>query len=164
MRVTCTKSFGNAVTPTYGRLDGTLVSVVPPNHHGCNGDSTHIHLQVKANAAIYDVAVNVDGLWTEVDHDPIGIAWTEGWNTTASLDYPSRLGLHSGVFKTTDANALAHELDQVNHISVFATGYGPTGVHLVHRNGNDHDGALVLNPLSSKPRYVAFRFDNKPSF
>src|SRR5690349_2831550 len=59
MRLPCTGSFGSALSTSYGRLDGYLVAIVPPGNGGCNADTDHIHLQVKMNGAIYDVAVNV---------------------------------------------------------------------------------------------------------
>src|SRR4051794_24097371 len=58
-RIACTSSFGAALTntPTFGRLDGYLVAIVPPGGgSACNADSSHLHLQVRMNGAVYDVA------------------------------------------------------------------------------------------------------------
>lgn len=154
----CTNAFGTGLSTAFGRLDGILVSVVSPEHRGCNGDATHLHLQIEANAATYDVAVNVDGLSAEISHAPVGPAWSEGWHDNEALDYVGALGVHAPAFAPTHAPAIELELGVVNHISVFATGYGPTGAHLVHRNGNGRDGAIVLNPLGTQARIVMFRF------
>src|SRR5882757_3056191 len=59
LRLPCTSTFGNAMTATFGRLDGFLVAIVPPGSSNCQGDASHIHLQLQVNGAIYDVAVNV---------------------------------------------------------------------------------------------------------
>ncbi len=70
--------------------------------------------------------------------------------------------MHAESFTPFAAGALATKLEgelaTVNHLSVFATGYGPTGVHEVHRNPPRHDGALVLDPLSAKPHLLLFHF------
>src|SRR5215813_10038860 len=58
-RQTCTSQFGNALSSTFGRLDGYLVSIVPPMTGPCNADTAHVHLQIKMNNQIYDVAVDV---------------------------------------------------------------------------------------------------------
>ena len=158
VRNACTSALGNALSTFHGRLDGTLVSIVPPSQHTCNGDSTHVHLQVQMSGAVYDVAVNVDGLEADLPHAMVDGAWTEGWHTTDNLDYPTTLGIHSTIFKTTSATALMAALENVNHISVYATGYGPTGAHLVHRQSNNRDGAIVADPLGATPHYFVFRF------
>src|SRR5258706_669036 len=69
-RLACTSTFGTALTasPTYGRLDGFLVAIVPPgNGSACNADSTHVHLQVRMTGAVYDVAVDVSNGQTGID-------------------------------------------------------------------------------------------------
>ncbi len=158
-RKACTSAFGGALSAVHGRMDGVLVAIVPPSAHMCNADSTHVHLQVLVSNAVYDVAVNVDGLAADVSHAMVDGPWLEGWHTTSDLlDYPTTLGVHSGVFATTNAQSLMNALANVNHISVFATGYGATGVHLVHRKGNGNDGAIVANPLGAEPHFFVFRF------
>jgi hypothetical protein len=157
-RKSCTSNFGNALSTFHGRLDGTLVAIVPPSAHMCNADSTHVHLQIQMNAAVYDVAVNVDGLQADLPHAMVDGAWAEGWHSSDALDYPTALGVHSTAFKTTSAQGLMAALENANHLSVFATAYGPTGVHLVHRKGNNSDGAIVVNPLGVTPHWFLFRF------
>jgi hypothetical protein len=114
------------------------------------------------NGSIYDVAANVDGLETEQDGPLVGGAWAEGWHTQDGLDYVKDLGLHSAAFTLTGLSAVAQEVEtklaQANHVSIFCTGYGPTGCHLVHRNSGG-DGAIVLDPLSSSPHWLVFDFN-----
>jgi hypothetical protein len=163
-RQACTSTFGQDLTRNFGRLDGFLVSLVPDGTSQCNGDPSHLHLQVQAQGGIYDVAVNLDVLETERDLQLPDGAWTEGWHPGVVLDYV-QLGLHSGDFTSYSQSQLRQmltdELAQVNHISVFATGYGPTGIHDVHRNGGGHDGAIVIHPLSSPSHLLFFHFSNQ---
>ena len=171
MRNACTPtgSLGNGLTTTHGRLDGYLVSIIPVGGgHACNGDSTHVHLQVLMSNSVYDVAVNVDSLFAERDLPLPDAAWSEGWHTNDALDYAS-LGLHSTDFtQPASMSALAQqietELANVNHISVFATGYGPSGAHLVHRQSGGRDGAVVLHPLASPAHALLFSFTTSATF
>ena len=172
MHVACTKSFGSGLSPAHGRLDGYLVSIVAPTVHTCNGDDHHVHLQVAAGGAVYDVAVNIlsdqatgtagDVLVDELDAPLAGSEWIEGWHTPVALDYVITLGLHATAFTAKGPDELAAQLEQelaaVNHISVYGTGYGPDGMHLIHRNKTNQDGALVLYPTTGAPRYIAFHF------
>lgn len=164
-RVACTSSFGTALSTKHGRLDGYLVSVVPHSNHSCNGDRQHLHLQVEMNGEVYDVAVNVDGFEAEVTTPLPGAAWSEGWHAGEKLDYVKDLGLDSESFTLTGPSAVRQRIESAianaNHIAVYATGYGPTGAHLVHRQGSGRDGALVLDPLGASPRVIAFRFETQ---
>ncbi len=172
-RKACTGNFGSAMTTSFGRLDGFLVSIIQPGQgSGCNGDAHHVHLQVQVKGSVYDIAVNVDSNQgsPDVDFEKINApladgAWSEGWHPGVSFDYVNTLGVHSGDFTTFTPTALANEvtndLASVNHISVFTTGYGATGGHLIHRNTTNKDGALVLQPLSGNPQYLLFHFDEQ---
>lgn len=162
-RQPCTSHFGNALpsSGTFGRLDGYLVAIVPPGStSGCNDDSSHVHLQIKMNNEIYDIAIDAIDSQTHTDdvHTstrdipmPSGPAWSEGFHTGVTLDYPS-LGVHSSslplLTKAQVVNAFETDLATVNHISIYTTTYGSDGAHLVHRNGGGHDGAVVSEPLS----------------
>ena len=121
--------------------------------------------------AVYDVAVNVgtyssSDVWHE-DFDatmPDG-AWAEGWHPGYALDYV-KVGVHSTTFTNQSMDALVtelqNELADANHVSVFGTGYDDsTGAHLIHRNGSGNDGAIVVKPLSAKPRFLMFRFSDQ---
>jgi len=141
------------------------VALVPTNQHACNSDTTHLHLQIAMSGSTYDVAVNLDALTDEIDAPLPDGAWTEGWHTTMQLDYVSNLGLHAGSFAagtvdTIQAHLIA-ALANVNHISIFATGYGTDGAHLVHRQGGGRDGAIFIDPLSPKAHGFVFHFDTQ---
>jgi hypothetical protein len=167
VRHPCTSSFGAALTSgSQGRLDGILVAVVPPGGHACSGDAHHVHLQIMMQGAVYDVAVNVSGVdFAQTDAPLSGAPWSEGWHAATPLDYPSSLSLHSGDFapvaESTLATQIADAVSQANHVSIFATKYSKSGIHLVHRNGSGNDGAIVLNPLSPRARYLVFHFPNQ---
>jgi hypothetical protein len=160
-RRVCTEVLGSAISESFGRLDGRIVSVVKPGARACNADRTHVHLQVEANAATYDIAVNIDSLISEVAHPLTGGPWSDGWHPSGSLDYVSDLGVSARVFVPTNPQALQARLETANYVSVFAIGYGPDGAHLVHRNRRGRDGAVVLNPRSKTPTYLLFRFDQQ---
>ncbi len=171
-RQACTSTFGTALTKTFGRMDGYLVAIVPPGNGGCNADSNHLHLQVRVNGAIYDVAVDVDSPTIEDVHTGtrdlplIGAAWSEGWHPGGLVDYVS-LGVHSVDLplgtKPGLVSEMTNDLASANHVSIYATGYGPDGAHLVHRNGNGHDGVIVTQPLSS-PSHMRFLSFTSQSF
>jgi len=162
-RKACTGSFGAGLSTYHARLDGTVVAVIPPGQgKQCNGDSSHVHIQVLMNGAVYDVAANVDGNETEHDGPLVGGAWSEGWHEQDALDYPSNLSAHSSSFTLTGLSAVASEVEKqlanANHVSIYCTGYGPDGCHLVHRERNGRDGAIVINPLSASPHWMLFDF------
>lgn len=168
IRRACTGSLGSGLTgSSFGRLDGTIVSVVlPGGSKSCNADSTHVHLQVEANGSTYDIAVNIDGgFLDEFDHALVGEPWTEGWHAGQSLDYPTNLGIHDADFAAGNQATLEREVEaavaSANHISVFATAYNHSGAHLVHRQGKKNDGAIFLDPLSATPHVLAFHFSNQ---
>ena len=137
--------------------------------HSCNGDSSHVHLQIEVSGAVYDVAVDIgmssgEAGWYEQAMAMPGGAWSEGWHGSDSLGY-DRLGVHSSVFTTLAPNALGSEVESLlantSEISVFCTGYMPdnNGCHDVHfRDGNSSDGAIVLDPLSPTPHILFLRF------
>lgn len=170
MRGPCLNNLGTGLTTEFGRLDGYLVSIVQPGAHGCNGDQNHVHLQVRALNETYDIAVNVGGesgsddVHTLAADVTLGAPWTEGWHTGNAVlnDYPSTEKVHSTDLpletRATITSELDADLSTANHISIFATGYGTDGAHLVHREGNGHDGMIVTRPLStvSHARYFAF--------
>ena len=124
------------------------------------------------NGAIYDVAVTIvsdqggpdpNVYVLEKDLTLPGDPWSEGWHTTnASLDYVTTLGVHANGFtsvaKATLTQRLTSELANANHISVYATGYGPDGAHKVHRNSANADGAIVINPTAAVSHAFLFHF------
>ena len=135
-RQTCTNSLGNALGASFGRIDGFLVAVV-----GTNGvDDVH--------TATRELVMP-------------GGAWSEGIHPSIPTDYPS-LGVHSTdlALQTHQqmTSILTSDLATANHISVYATPYGPDGAHLVHRNSGGRDGMIVTEPLStpSHARLLSF--------
>ena len=128
----------------------------------CNSEGTHVHLQVMMGASVYDVATNLETLfYTEDLALPID-PWSEGWHPNISLDYPT-LGIHSTQFTQPANEGRAGgdrdqgDLENANHISVFATGYGVDGIHDVHRKGSGNDGAILIDPLSPLAHGFFFR-------
>lgn len=162
-----TAQTGTAVTTSHGRLDGYLAYVIPQGGPAsCNGDDSHVHLQVRVNDQIYDVAVDIgktpgDALLYETDMPmPMG-AWSEGWHDV-DLSYP-QLGIHSTMFTSEVPASLGQqiqsELANVNHVSIFGDGYSThNGCHDVHYENGKTDGALILEPLSPVSHILFFRF------
>jgi hypothetical protein len=163
---------GTAVDTSHGRLDGTLVYVVPTGGPGkCNGDDSHVHLQVEVSSLIYDVAVDIGaagdqvGMYQQTIALPGG-AWAEGWHGADTLAYP-KLGLSVGQFPIAAPATIAANvqslLESTSKISVFCTSYTTdNGCHDVHyENGNGNDGAIVLDPTAATPTILFFRFEGQ---
>lgn len=172
-RQPCTSKFGNALpsSGTFGRLDGFLVSIVPPGSgNNCNADDSHVHLQIEMNQAIYDIAIDVTDGSTGMDdvhtttRELALPAWSEGFHTGETFDYVAQ-GVHAADLPLLDkaqmTAAIDGDLTTANHVSIFATTYGGGGAHLVHRNGSGHDGALVTQPLSSPAHARLFSFSDQ---
>lgn len=164
-RNACTSSFGSGLSGMSGRLDGTIVSVIPTGtSRQCNGDSTHVHVQVLSQGSVYDVAVNADGGFIAEKDVPLpGGAFREGWHGGMTLSYTGDLGLHSGDFQTGSLSDITQDIENAlanaNHVSVFGTLYNHGGLHLIHRSkSNGVDGALITEPLSANARVFAFHF------
>jgi hypothetical protein len=162
---------GTALNTYDGRLDGYLSYVVPRGGSGaCNGDDSHVHLQVKMQGNIYDVAVDIgkfsgDVLFYESDMPLPGGAWSEGWHGGDILGYP-KIGVHSGQFTPQDPATLgakiASELTSVNHISVFGSSYSQgNGCHDVHYVDGANDGAIAIQPLAGKAHVIFLRFSTQ---
>ena len=145
---------------------------MPNTTTSCRGDDNHIHLQVLVHGGIEDIAVNIASTSGNPDLDFLAVnatlrggAWSEGWHTGQTLDYPTHLGVHSGSFVEKTPTQLTSLLDSAlasaNHVSIFTTGFDATGGHLVHREGSSHDGAIVINPLSSSPQYLLLHFSTQ---
>ncbi|MBL0216545.1 MAG: hypothetical protein IPQ07_22010 [Myxococcales bacterium] len=170
-RQACTQTLGNALGTAFGRLDGLLVAIVPPGNGGCNADANHVHLQVRMNGAIYDIAVDVGGMngvedvhTTTRDLVMPGGPWSEGFHPSIPTDYVA-LGVHAAALTLESRQVLTSqlmsELATANHVSVYATPYGPDGAHLVHRNGSGHDGMIVTQPLSTPAHLRMFSFTSQ---
>jgi hypothetical protein len=178
-RKPCTTNFGSGLTQAFGRLDGYLSAIIIPNQATCKPDNDHVYLQISMSNATYQIAVNVlsnrgdGGVESQVLYLEKGLtslpdgAWQEGWHTGGSVtfDYVSNASVHAADFTATPlavlSKTIADRLVNVNHISVFGTGYGPDGADLIHRNGSSHDGAIVTEPLSATPHVLMFHFSNQ---
>jgi hypothetical protein len=170
---TCTplsQQTGTAINTKHGRLDGYLSFIVPKDGtSSCNGDDSHVHLQIRMDGLIYDVAVDIgtftgDSNLYEADMALPGGAWSEGWHDDG-LSYP-QLGLHSTQFTPQDPTTLAQtietELAGANHLSIFGDAYSQgNGCHDVHYENGTADGALVIDPLSPTPHILFFRFSTQ---
>jgi hypothetical protein len=171
---TCASTFGSSLAG-FGRLDGTVLAVVPPGDQACAlPNSTHLVLQVTMNGAAYRMVIDVlsnqgspDVWFYEFDGALAGGAWTEGWNPNLTLDYVTDLQVHSTMFTEMNEAALVakitSELRLGAHVSVFATsGNGePNSAHLIHRNITNNDGAIIINPEGANPHWLLMRFDNQ---
>jgi hypothetical protein len=169
---TCASTFGSALTASFGRLDGTILAVLPPNDQACAlPNSTHLILQVTMNGEAYRMVVDVhstvgtpDVWFYEQDGALLGGAWADGWHTGIGLDYLADLQLHSTQFtEMTTADLVpkvTSELELGAHVSVFATSGStePNSAHLVHRNIPHQDGAIVINPDGPTPHWMFLRF------
>lgn len=166
----CASTFGQALTDSFGRIDGAVLAVVKPTDTQCvmpNDD--HLVVQVTMDGAAYRMVVNLqssygdpDVQYLEVGGKLTGPAWAEGWHTGITLDYVSDLGVHAADFAPHPLMELADLVtDRIplgQKISVYATSSGGASAHLVHRNGAKNDGAIVLDPESASPRVLLFHF------
>lgn len=170
----CASTFGGALTAAFGRVDGTVIAVLPPNDQACAApNSTHMILEVSMGGAVYRMVVDVlstsgspDVLIDELDAPLADGAWADGWHPGVQLDYVTTLGVHSTSFTPMhQADLVAKitsELDLGAHVSVFATSGGaasePDSAHLVHRNLTNADGAIVIHPDAAVPHYILLSF------
>jgi hypothetical protein len=177
----CASTFGDRLTPGFGRIDGTLVAIVRPvvDEHCVQPNRDHIIVQVAMLGAVYRMVVNVqsdrDAADTrvriaKVDAPLTAPAWEEGWHTDARLDYPTTLNLHSDErFKPMGMSELVSdvvsELRIGEKVSVYAiNGQGrPESAHKIHRNRFDasNDGAIVVGATAENPKYLVFAFDGQ---
>jgi hypothetical protein len=162
----CADTFGDALTDSYGRLDGTVLAVVGPTDTQCplpNDD--HLVIQVTMDGAPYRMVVNVDGVYyTEAPGSLVGPAWAEGWHTDVTLEYPM-LGVTSTQFISQPMPQLVEtvsaHIDIGAPISVYAVSSGgdlASSAHLVHSNDDGPDGAILIDPTGASPLYLLFRF------
>jgi hypothetical protein len=166
----CTGTFGNALTNSFGRLDGAVLAVVQPKDTQCPmPNSDHVILEVTMMGSVYRMVVNVlstmgnpDVLLLSLPHALPMPAWAEGWHTGLTLDYVADFGVHVGVFKPynlTDLSAaIADSITIGQKVSVYATSSGGASAHLIHRNDGKADGAIILDPDTATPRALLFHF------
>lgn len=173
----CASEFGTALTNAFGRVDGTVVAVVPPGEPTCaiiNGD--HVVVQVNFDGGVHRMVINIESSFgdprirmRQLTAPLPAPAFESGWHPALRLDYPSQLGVHSDggwdALTLQEAATRVYDLVDVGApISVYATSSGgsfASSAHKVHRSGNNADGALVLNPTSASPTWVLFHFANQ---
>lgn len=170
----CVSSFGQDLPDGFGRMDGTIVAVVPPGHPTCPASNDdHLILEIRQGGHVYRMVTAVVSTvgnpdMAFVDHAaPLaGPTWSEGWHTGIAFDFVTDLGLHRLDFAPRAEADLVYSLNQRLElgakVSVFATVENdPASAHLVHRTGdNATDGAIVIDP-DTAPHYLAMRFDNQ---
>ena len=168
----CTTTFGAAVAPSHGRLDGTVRAVILPGDATCPSDNDHVIVQIDSATGAYPVWINVESnLPTTVDKvvrvatPTLALpfpAWSSGWHGGLSLDYPS-LGLHSTIsFMPMSIGSLGalivSKVPVGARVSAYAYGFNTMdGAHKVHRNLGGDDGALVVLGATT-PTWLAFHF------
>ncbi len=171
----CADTFGNDLVAPYGRLDGTVLAIVPPGHPTCamqNG--THVVLQVTMKGAAYRVVVNVESdllgvdpkvRFLSIDKPLPPPAWSEGWHAGVTLDYATTLDVHTDAFTAVPKEDLVKTVTDAiaigAKVSVYSTTSGGASSHKIHRNGASDDGAIVLGPDTASPRFLLFHFDQQ---
>lgn len=171
---TCSMTFGDALTNAFGRLDGTVLAIVPPNDQTCAmPNMTHLVVQVNMSGAVYRMVIDVlseycdpEVSFYELDAPLKDGAWSEGWHAGVDFDYVLTLAVHSTSFTAmTQADLVAKVTSEIalgSKISFFATSMDePTSAHLVHRNVTNQDGAIVIGPDTASPHYLLFRFSDQ---
>lgn len=172
---TCSGTFGSALTAAFGRLDGTVRAVVPPAHPTCpKPNSDHLILEVDSGGQTYRMVTNV--LSDRAGSDPRvrlaiqnaalpGAPFADGWHPGESLDFVGTLGLHDAAFTPYDMQPLVEQLTGPltvgAPVSVYATSSGGDSAHLIHRNKQDQDGAIVVNPNSASPTFLLLAFSTQ---
>lgn len=170
---TCTTTFGHAITPQNGRLDGVVRAVILPGDKQCKSDNDHVIVQIDADGTTYPAWVNVESNVATVDPQirfaelraPLAFdAWSEGWHPLpGQLDYPTTLGVHTSAFTAMPKAAIAAHIAELvtegSQVSVFFEGFATfDGGHKVHRNGYGKDGAFVVIEKTGQPRWLLFHF------
>lgn len=172
----CTGTFGAGITGVHGRLDGTVLAVIPPSDFSCPmPNKDHVTLDIVMGGQAYRILVNVNS--TVALADPrvqiyerngalLGDPWSDGWHANASLDYVGDLGLNAGLFTPYDIGPLSDKIGAAiavgEKISVYAQGFTTNdGAHDVHRYGSSQDGAIVVGIDSGSPRWLLFHFSNQ---
>lgn len=171
----CVSTFGNAIGSVgFARFDGTVLAVLAPGNKTCVApNATHLVIELEFSGAAYRMVVDVDDLGEKgtihmatLSHALVGGPWQDGVRAVP-LDYVSVLGVHaSSLVSTPTADAVAAITDALSlgaHVSVFATAQGEVdSAHLVHRNLNGQDGAIVVDVDGASPKWLLFSFANQP--
>jgi hypothetical protein len=171
----CATDFGGELAAPFGRMDGTVLAMVKPTDQQCTQPNrNHTIIQILSGGKVYRMVVAVvstragvapDVRFASVQRPLPAPAWADGWHVNAPLDYVSTLNVHNADFVATPKDQLVQLIDDAialdSKISVYATTQGGPSAHLVHRNKENADGAVVLNPDSAKPTFLLFHFDQQ---
>lgn len=172
----CTGTFGNALTSSFGRADGTVLAVVTPADQQCpRPNSDHVVLEITMAGKAYRMVINVQSDFAgdvrvrmgELSHALPAPAWQEGWHTGVALDYANTLGAHStSGFTPYDLQALVGKISDAltigDKVSVYAWSSGGDSAHKIHRNAEpSSDGAIVTNANGPNPKFLLFHFDQQ---
>lgn len=141
----CASIFGDALTNAFGRLDGSILALVPRGHPTCaQPNATHLVLQARGTCVV------------------------RGWHESGPLDCVTTLGAKSASFAPHPKDELVatvtNELELGAHGSVFATSSGGTkadSAHLIRRDLTNADGAIVIRPDSASAHYLLFKFSDQ---
>lgn len=156
---------------------GVIHAVVRPGDPELRGAQQHARRPPGADARdAYRVVVNVALTRAGVDpavrfgeltHALPVPTWNEGFHSVVGLDYARDLGLHAAQspFERVEAAALVDRvvarLTPGDPVAVYSQGSGGSSTHIVHRNGQSDDGAIVLDPQGTTPRWMVFHFENQ---
>lgn len=171
----CADTFGDAIPKGFSRLDGTLLAVVQPKDVGCpRPNADHVIIQMTTGGQNYRMVVNVQSDRPDADprvglaivqHAMVGPAWADGVRKFLDLDYVLDLDVHADAFTPHElaplSQRIADELTVGAKISVYASSDGGDSAHKIHRNARSEDGAIVVDPTGTSPRWLLFRFQNQ---
>ena len=173
----------------YGALTGTFDHWTLSAHDGTHADDNHIYLWLNVESVLatgkYEVAINVESskVVGNASADKLELRYylhdetveqdqwpADGFTTDAALSY-EKLGLKDADFTIVTSGALrtlvATDALQAQKVSVHGMTYSDgTGIHDIHMNTDDHDGALMFyfdeNHGGPKARWVFLKFANQP--
>lgn len=171
----CAATFGEAFTNAFGRADGTVTAVIPPAWTCPLPNDDHLVIQVSIDGGIQRLVVNLHSNFGDPNLRVRTIsaalpapAYSEGWHPGLMLDYAA-MGLHSdaGWDSLTLEQVVTRVYDAVPvgaPLSVYGTSSGgatAASAHLIHRNGQQNDGAIVIDPTGAQPTWLLFHFANQ---
>jgi hypothetical protein len=160
---------GDLPKNTYGAVDMELVAITPPGSHtSCPTDTGHVHLQLDDSGKRYDVAVNVEsttGAEMAIFTKDLAPTLPPLGYRTATFDFPTNLGAHSGDFsqlaKADLITRIETELAEASRVSIYGHTYTDgTGLHDIHRYGSSKDGVIIVRRggVGGTDHAIALRF------
>ena len=181
-------SHGTIPANVYGALTGKFDHWTLSAHDGTHPDNNHIYVWLKVESVMvngkFEAAVNVESSKAVGNaspdklelryylHDetvPVDQWPAEGFAGDAQLSYAA-LGLHESDFTIVTSGALrtlvATDALQAQRISIYGMTYTEgTGIHDVHMNTGNHDGAMIFyyddQHGGPRARWVFLKFANQ---